>query len=402
MFGEKTLKQYKKFVKETEKFSKSMPEKERAYFYNLLEILKYESEYYMSYGLRSNGKSTAIDAIAFIDYIEYGHQLGLIRRWDTDFKGKNGRQMFDNLNNLQDGNFIKNYSHGRWERIVYKSSQWFLSKYDESLDKDILDNTPFCTAFALNVAEHDKSTSYTMIKTVFFDEFISRKGYIDGEFIEFTNVLSTIIRYRRDVMIFMAGNSVNKYCPHFNEMGLYNIKKQQPDTIDFYRYGEEGARVVVEFTGIGEKGKTKAKPSDIYFTFNNPKLKMITTGAWEIGLYPHLPTKYKLKNIKFTYFVIFDRETLQCEIIKFNKSWFTYVHRKTTPIQNYNKDLVYTTEYSHLPMTTRKLNKPRNQKEKMLWWFYKNEKVFFQDNEVGEIMRNYLLWCDQDEGVKSL
>ena len=36
----------------------------------------------------------------------------------------------------------------------------------------------------------------------------------------FMNVLSTIIRDRENIKIFMLGNTVNKYCPYFDEMGL--------------------------------------------------------------------------------------------------------------------------------------------------------------------------------------
>ena len=31
--------------------------------------------------------------------------------------------------------------------------------------------------------------------------------------------------------------------------------------------------------------------------------------------------------------------------------------------------------------------------EKHIAEYYKSDKVFYQDNEVGEIVRNYLLWC---------
>ena len=34
---------------------------------------------------------------------------------------------------------------------------------------------------------------------------------------------------------------------------------------------------------------------DVYFAFNNPKLQMITSGAWEMAIYPHNKVKYKPK-----------------------------------------------------------------------------------------------------------
>ena len=53
--------------------------------------------------------------------------------------------------------------------------------------------------------EHDKSNSYPSINTVIFDEFLTRRFYVPDEFILFMNVLSTIIRLRDNVKIFMLG-----------------------------------------------------------------------------------------------------------------------------------------------------------------------------------------------------
>ena len=41
----------------------------------------------------------------------------------------------------------------------------------------------------------------------------------------------------------------------------------------------------------------------------------------------------------------------------------------------------------------RKINKPTNKIEKKIAEHFIKDKVFYSDNEVGEIVRNYLLWC---------
>ena len=97
--------------------------------------------------------------------------------------------------------------------------------------------TPFAFGFAITSQEHDKSTSYPNVRTILYDEFLTRNAYIPDEFVLFCNVLSTVIRQRDDVKIFMLGNTVNKYCPYFKEMGLNNITKQKQGTIDIYKYG---------------------------------------------------------------------------------------------------------------------------------------------------------------------
>ena len=140
-------------------------------------------------------------------------------------------------------------------------------------------------AFALTQMEHDKSTSYPDVTTIIFDEFLSRIGYLKDEFMLFMNVVSTIVRQRNDVTIYMLGNTVNKYCPYFTEMGLTHVDKMEPGTIDVYTYGESKLKVAVEYC---KDHNIDGRKSDSYFAFDNPQLQMITNGVWEVALYPHI------------------------------------------------------------------------------------------------------------------
>jgi hypothetical protein len=122
---------------------------------------------------------------------------------------------------------------------------------------------------------------------------------------------------------------------------------------------------------------------------------MITSGVWEIDLYPHCPHSFKPKDILFTYFIEFDDELLQCEIVDVDGLMFTFIHRKTTPIKYPDSDLIYSTKYDARPNHRRKITKPVLDIEKKILYFYRADKIFYQDNEVGEIVRNYLLWCNR-------
>ena len=247
--------------------------------------------------------------------------------------------------------------------------------------------------------EHDKSTNYDGIINAVLDEFLTRTFYLPNEFVLFMNVLSTIIRDRDNVKIFMMGNTVNQYCPYFAEMGLTHIKEMKKGDIDVYEYGESGLTVAVEYTDSPNK---EGKKSDKYFAFNNPKLSMITGGAWEIAIYPHCPCKYKPRDVLYTYFIIFDREMLQCEIIftkdeRGNDVLFTFIHRKTSELKDPDHELIYSPDYSPLPNRRRKITKPTDDRERKICSFFSKEKVFYQDNTVGEIVRNYIMWCQKGE-----
>ena len=355
-------------------------------FYSLKNILRKEAQYNVIFGERSNGKTYAALQYGLRKFCDDGKQTAIIRRWREDFTGKRGQTMY---NALVSNKEVEKLTGGEWTDIYYYGSRWFLCKYDADTGKRIQHEKPLAYGFSLSSMEHDKSTAYPDITTVIFDEFLTRTAYIPDEFVLFMNTVSTIIRHRTDVKIFMLGNTVNKYCPYFKEMGLRHVKEMQPGDIDVYRYGDSDLIVAVEYTRPNKAGKD----SDLYFAFDNPKLSMITGGAWEIDVYPHCPVKYKPKDILFTYFIEFSGELLQAEVILVEGSMFTFIHRKTTKIKDPDRDFIYSPEYDPRPNWHRKITAPRSKVEKQIAEMYVKDKVFYADNEVGEVVRNYLVWC---------
>lgn len=353
-------------------------------YYKLDKILKKHADYNIIFGERSNGKTYAVLEYGLKEYVKNGSQLAIIRRWREDLRGKRAESLFNA--HVQNG-LISELTNGKFNEIFYMSNKWFLSYYDSEKEKRYPDIKPFAYGFALSEVEHDKSTSFPEVRNILFDEFLTRKYYLPDEFIIFMNVLSTIIRLRDDVKIFMLGNTVNKYCPYFSEMGLKHVGEMEQGTIDIYKYGNSDLTVAVEYTASMQKQKASNK----YFCFDNENLQMITGGKWELALYPHLTVKYKPKDIIFTYFIKFQENVLQCEIIQKDDLYFTYVHEKTTPIKNPDTDLIYSLEPNEKPNYKRRLLSTASQLEKNVAMFYALEKVFFQSNEVGEIVRNYIM-----------
>lgn len=354
-------------------------------FYSLRAILSKNAQYNVIFGERSNGKTYAVLKYGLENYAKNGEQIAIVRRWQDDFTGKRGMTMFDGI--VSNGE-VEKATKGEWSGIYYYGSRWYLCRYDDN-GKRVVDDNPMAYGFSISSMEHDKSTSYPKITTICFDEFLTRGMYLNDEFVLFMNVVSTIVRHRTNVKIFMLGNTVNRYCPYFKEMGLAHILEMKEGDIDIYRYGESELTVAVEYTKANREGKE----SDLYFAFDNPKLQMITSGAWEIDIYPHCPIKYAPKDVIFRYFIIFGTDTLQCEVVRQGQNDFTFIHRKTTDIKDWEKDLVYSQDFSPLPNHRRKITLPTTPLEKKLLEYYKRDKIFYSDNEVGEVVRNYLIWC---------
>ena len=354
-------------------------------YYTTKNIDAKGAKYNVIFGERSNGKTFAVLRLGLEKYKKTGCQTALIRRWKEDFKGKRGQEMFSNLVNA---GVVEDIFGSEWNTIIYYGMRWYLARVE---DNEIVQKAlePFAFAFALSEMEHDKSTSYDRCDHIVFDEFISRGAYFPDEFVLFCNTLSTIIRQRDTAVIYMLGNTVNKYCPYFAEMGLSHVKQMKKGDIDVYNYGESGLSVAVEYSD----SPAKNKKSDVYFAFDNPHLKMITSGEWELDIYPHCPVKFKSTDIRFIYFVVFDADILQCEIIFQKGLAFTFIHRKTTPLKDERRDLIYTTEHKPGFNYSSNILKPRNELEKKIVYFINHEKCFYSDNETGEILRNYLMWC---------
>lgn len=357
-------------------------------FYSLKKILEANAQYNVIIGERSNGKTYAVLKYGIENYMASKKQLAIVRRWQDDFIGKRGQTMFDSL--VANGE-IEKITKGEWSNVHYYASKWYLCRYEDNGKKTerVIDTAPFAYGFAITSMEHDKSTSYPNITTICFDEFLTRTAYVPDEFVMFMNVVSTIIRHRTDVKIFMLGNTVNRYCPYFTEMGLRHVKDMKQGTIDLYHYGDTDLKVAVEYCKPNKQGKA----SDLYFAFDNPKLQMITGGTWELDMYPHCPIKYRPKDVLFTYFICFNDDVLQCEIIHCEGMHFTFIHRKTTPLKYADTDLIYTTDFDARPNFARKITKPTTPLQRKICDSFIKDKVFYADNEVGEIVRNYLLWC---------
>lgn len=369
-----------------------MAKKQKDKFYRLDRILECNAEYNVIYSGRSDGKTTAVLEYAIDDHIASGYQnqLAIVRRWEEDYKGKNGAQMFANIVSM---GWIEKKTKGRYNGVYYWAQKWSLCVYDDAGKRIATAEQPFAMGFSISSEEHYKSTSYPMVKTILFDEFITRSYYLPQEFVKFQSVLSTIIRQRTDVKIFMCGNTINKYSPYFAEMGLKGVSKQKQGTIDIYTYGTSDLTVAVEYALVEGKNKEVNK----YFAFDNPKLKMITDGAWEIDIYPHLPYKYTPANIDYVFYVLFERELLQGNIITVNDVTFLYFHRKTKEIPSGTDRLVFQQQVDPRLNYRTNILKPYGKADKAIARLMNMGKAFYQDNEVGEIMNNYIKWCVVNE-----
>lgn len=375
------------------------PGSDKYYSYDKVDATN--ADYRMVIGERSDGKTFGIWEKIIKTYAETGRQSVYLRRYDFDLTGARAKKA---ISDMEEHRMVEKYTGKAWTNIYYYAGAWYFCKYKDKKDKKgnikegerqrIVADEPFCYGMALNSDQHDKSTGgYPKVKIICFDEFMVRStstmGYLVEEFVRFMNTLKTIIRDKKDCVIYMLGNTVSRYCPYFREMGLTNIKKQQQGSIDLYQMGDSGLTVAVEYCGERKKNKEINR----YYAFDNPRLKMITEGKWEIDVHPHLPCRYRDKDVLFSFFIKFDGELLKCDIILKENNYFIFCMPKTTPIKDPDHDVVFADSYDPRPNWGTSIFSGGRKIDTAIRRLLSGGHVFFADNETGEVFYNYLNWC---------
>ena len=373
-----------------------------------------DAKYYIIFGERSNGKSYAILEYALEKFEESGYTeaFGYIRRWSEDVVSRLMMQVFKSLKcNDKNVNVISKITKGKYNEVLVKNKCFYLALRNEESGEieNVLESQPLGYIFSLSLSERIKSTGYPDIKTIMFDEFIAEGLPMVNEFSRFRSILSTIIRNRDDVKIILCGNTINKHNIYFNEFGLKKTKYQKPGTIDIYRYDDEDKELIIVCEYADFPNRKQIKKSNVYFAFDKEKNKMIRTGEWDIGEYPHLEYFYTPADIKLMYFIKYEDEIYQCEIITVKdckatridnesedmcysnkKIAFTYIHEKTTKIKDTDKHIIFQKPYSSLPNVRQDIMNAYDDIGKFIKSFFISGKVFFQDNNVGDAINAFI------------
>lgn len=371
--------------------------KQKLKFYSLEDIKKIGAHYNVIFGQRSNGKTYAVLCEILDNYRNKKKQGALIRRYLDEIGPTKRSTIFAKI--VENGEIAKRWKNTpeQWTSVRYWRHRFYLCKTVDTGKENpqtICDENPRMYVFALTEEQDIKETCYPEVTTIFFDEFISRNGYLMNEFTIFLNICSTIIREREDgVTIYRVGNTISKYCPYFKERGLSKITDIPLGKIQVYSYGESRLKVAVQRSDNVKKINSR-KDINPYFAFDNPHLNRITQGEWELDIYPHCPARFVPKDIIYRYFIRWEENTFECDIVNYEGDYFTYVHVKTTPIKDIKEEIVFQKEASIGNRYRQRLTKPTDVLGKKILLFYLTNHVFYQDNTVGDCVNNYLKWCN--------
>lgn len=221
-------------------------------YYSTDRILSKEADYYISIGNRCNGKTTAWCIHLIDNYFDNGGQFGKIER--TGFIGNDDIYLSWFTKYAQDyckekyNHYIEVVNHNYF-LVDYNDEYFDLEKGQRRARKKL---KPFGKTFSLALEVKYKSTEYPNITTLIFEEFtlINQYGYLENEVEHFLSLLSTINRQRTNLKVVLIGNTISKYNPYFELLGIkinkLNLKQGDIADLKDLTY-KNGARIRIEF-----------------------------------------------------------------------------------------------------------------------------------------------------------
>lgn len=356
-------------------------------YYQLDRILKENADYNIIIGERGNGKTYAVQKFLIEDYLKNGRQCFLLRRWDDDVKQSNAQ-------NFWDGNLINQLpelTNGLFTTIVLRANRYFLTYLDDK-GKPVLDESNIIGHVNdVHNAEQMKGQSYPNVGNIVYEEFISltTNGYLPDELSLFLNVLSTIIRDRTDVKIWMLGNTVNPYNPYFKHFGIDGFALNQGEITTKYDI-DTGCKIAIEFCAKRRTGSlygTSAK----YFAFgnNDGSTDMILSGKWQL---PNYPTRKFVKiNSRWEFYIRFDDHLMDCHIMIEKGDYYLFVRELSNKTNigrsNIVLDLIPNTNPNYY---TSLANVPIGRLPEILFTIVNNNKIWFDNRMTGAYYYNFM------------
>lgn len=164
-------------------------------YYDLTKILSYNAFINFLIGERGVGKTYSTSKFVVKQFINKGYEFAYIRRYKTEVK-KAVPKFFSAL---------------------IANNEFEEHKLSSSGDKFYIDGKVAGYSMTLSTAQDLKSTNFSNVKYLIFDEFIIEEGqkhYLRNEVENFLGLVETIARMR-DVIIFMLGNAVTVVNPYF-------------------------------------------------------------------------------------------------------------------------------------------------------------------------------------------
>lgn len=374
---------FNKIIKEYQKL-KCPPE-----VYNPCKLPFNNDKYFVICSERSIGKTTNILLFGMVAHELFGTQIQYIRQTEVMLEPKNMRQLFDTILQF---NYVKKITKGKWSSVLYYARGWYYCNRDESGKVTDQDERPFMFCLAINRNMVYKSTYNAPTgDIIIFDEFIS-KFYPQDEFIEFCDLVKTIIRERTTPIIFMLGNTLDRYHAYFSEMELLNIATSMPIGEHTETITHSGTPIYIEFA-TREKTEAKKTLNKIFFGFRNKKLGAITGADWSITPMQHIDKTDTPELLTRNLYITIETYYINLELVY--SDLYGYHVLAHFAKQTYPDSHIYSLD--HMLDYRYRYKFGIDKLDKLIWTLYERKKFYYASNAVGALVEKYVSRCRHDK-----
>lgn len=353
--------------------------------YSPIEVLKKGAAYSMIIALRNNGKSTAMTILILYAWQFFDYPSCWLRRRKESLTQKELGMLFNKAFDIVPNK--KGYD-GYALRTGRFCGYWVKDKkkvYDE----------PFCYTHSLSAQETQKGTKdIKNLLFIVFDEFLARDYYLQGEFINFVNALSTVFRECYDASIVMLGNPVSWASPYFDEMGIKKVREIPQGTIRLYKADNSNTSVALEICGENQRNSKTDIINDRFFGFKNNQIESIRSGAWELPMFPHMEKEHNRDTIiDRSCYIIYDNDTLCIEIRRTkDMTVYAFIRPYTAELDPEDAYRIFVKKSDQGIYSDKYSTHIKNDTCDTFIWkeLYTQNKIFYSTNLVGETVRLFL------------
>ena len=337
-------------------------------YYDISNLLSTNANWLMLLGKRANGKSYQVKLTCLTDAYDNDIEFVYLRRYSEDIKQYAVSSYFEDMP-------ISKITKKKYNTVkAYQGVIYFVNIKDgkETNKKRI---GRYC---ALNSAIRYKSQTFTNVRNIIYEEFITDEFYLDDEPRKLQQFVSTVFRLEKG-RVFLVGNTLSRVCPYFNEWCLDGVLKQKQGTIEIYHYHSDNGHG--EDTVIDIAVEQCANTHNDNTMFFGEASKQIVTGQWDVHEMPKLP------RLQYEYEMVYEilieyqsfKFVLQLLIEPINGGQICYVYPYTTQREIYRK---ITDSFSDLPNVSNKLDISKKP-EAIIKKCIQLDKVCYSDNLTG-------------------
>lgn len=348
---------------------------------------------------RKVGKTTNILLLGMLLFRMYGLRIIYVRESEDMIGPSIVGELFNTITTFNNGAYIKELTNGEYNAVYYHWKKMYFVKKDLDGKIEKQDEAPFLSFLSIDRNfDYKSGLSIPNPGIIMWDECLSPLYKMD-EYINFHDLLSTVIREKLSAYVIMLSNTIDMNHTLLKEyMISKEVKKLKVGESKFFegKDRDDERPIYIELIGINRTDKQKKNRrffNSLYFGLNNPKMAAIT-GEDVVWSYEPKPHRMPLDNdIIINRDLRIDMGTNKIQIeLTYTEDLGLIVYAHECSIDY--KDSVFLI-LDDITKKNQMYGFGHGKFCKKIWELYEYNKWYFDTNETGAAVENFVKNCRQ-------